>query len=214
MPDDLDLSKAATHLASGLPAGVVAYAVREAIVDRLMDHLQFERVGRTIEGQVRPFRRRRNLAAKALASLADAAGKTIGPETGMFPYIAVQAMPFGDRDHPGQVAVVLDVGQIRGERACECQRQQHLRKQKRTTLWSPSTPHACQDSRITANALDLAHRPRPLDRQRRVRVRNGATCAGETPSTRAASSTVSTSASSANASIAGRSCHCRARCCA
>lgn len=112
MPDDLDLSKASTHLASTLPSGVVAYAVREAVVDRLMDHMQFERVGRTIEGQVRLFRRRRNLAAEALAPLATAAGKTIGPETGMFPYIAVQTMPFGDRDHPGQVALVLDVGLV------------------------------------------------------------------------------------------------------
>jgi hypothetical protein len=111
MPEDLDLSKAGTHLASSLPAGVVAYAVREAVVDHLMV-LQFERVGRTIEGQVRMFRRRRNLAAEALASVATAAGKTIGPETGMFPYIAVQAIPFGDRDHPGQVALVLDVGLV------------------------------------------------------------------------------------------------------
>jgi hypothetical protein len=112
MPDDIELSKANTHLASGLPAGVVAYAVREAVVDRLMDHLEFERVGRGIDGQARLFRRRINLAAQALAALADAAGKTIGPETGTFPYIAVQAMPFGDRDHPGQVALVLDVGVV------------------------------------------------------------------------------------------------------
>jgi hypothetical protein len=110
MPDNLDLDQAATHLASELPAAVVAYAVREAVVDRLMDHLQFEHVGRGIDGQARLFRRRRNLAAEALAPLADAAGKTIGPETGTFPYIAVQAMPFGDRDHPGRVALVLDVG--------------------------------------------------------------------------------------------------------
>lgn len=112
MPDDLDLSTATTHLASGLPSTVVAYAVREAVVDRLMDHMGFERVGRTIEGQVRLFRRKHNLAAEALAPLASAAGKTIGPETGVFPYIAVQAMPFGDRDHPGQVALVLDVGTV------------------------------------------------------------------------------------------------------
>jgi hypothetical protein len=112
MPHDLDLSKAATHLASTLAAAIVAFAVREAVVDRLMDHMEFERVGRTIEGQVRLFRRRFNLAAEALAELATAAGKTIGPETGMFPYIAVQAMPFGDRDHPGQVALVLDAGLV------------------------------------------------------------------------------------------------------
>lgn len=111
MPADLDLSKAATHLASELAAVIVAYAVREAVVDRLMD-MEFERVGRAIEGTVRMFRRRFNLAAQALAQLATAAGKTIGPETGMFPYIAVQAMPFGDRDHPGQVALVLDAGLV------------------------------------------------------------------------------------------------------
>jgi hypothetical protein len=92
---------------------IVAYAVREAVVDRLMD-MEFERVGRAIEGTVRMFRRRFNLAAQALAQLATAAGKTIGPETGMFPYIAVRAMPFGDRDHPGQVALVLDAGLVNG----------------------------------------------------------------------------------------------------
>jgi hypothetical protein len=112
MPADLDLSKASTHLASSLASAIVAFAVREAVVDRLMDHMEFERVGRTIEGQVRLFRRRFNLAAQALADLAIAAGKTIGPETGMFPYIAVQAMPFGDRDHPGQVTLVLDAGLV------------------------------------------------------------------------------------------------------
>lgn len=112
MPADLDLGRATTHLASTLASAIVAFAVREAVVDRLMDHMEFERVGRTIEGQVRLFRRRFNLAAQALADLATAAGKTIGPETGMFPYIAVQAMPFGDRDHPGQVALVLDAGLV------------------------------------------------------------------------------------------------------
>ncbi len=100
MPDSVDLSQSASHLASELASAIVAYAVREAVVDRLMDHMQFERVGRGIEGQARLFRRKFNLAAEALADLAAAAGKTIGPETGMFPYIAVQAMPFGDRGSP------------------------------------------------------------------------------------------------------------------
>src|SRR6266508_6560572 len=49
MPADLDLSKASTHLASSLASAIVAFAVREAVVDRLMDHMEFERVGRTIE---------------------------------------------------------------------------------------------------------------------------------------------------------------------
>jgi signal transduction histidine kinase len=110
--DAIDLTEATTHLASTLASAIIAFAVREAVVDRLIDHLEFERVGRTIEGQVRLFRRRVNLAANALSDLATAAGKTIGPETGMFPYIAVQAIPFGDRDHPGQVALVLDAGHV------------------------------------------------------------------------------------------------------
>jgi hypothetical protein len=114
MPDDLDLSKAVELLPSGdlVPSAVVAYAVREAVVDRLIDHLGFERVGATVEGQVRLFRRRVNLAAQALAPLADAAGKEIGPETGTFPYLAVQAMPLGDRDRSGPVALVLDAGVV------------------------------------------------------------------------------------------------------
>lgn len=110
-PDTLDLSSADSGFPSTLPAGVLCFAVRDAVVDRLVDTMGFERVGRrAVEGQIQLFRRKLNLAADALAGVATATGQEIGPETGVFPYLGVQCIPFGDRNSPGKVAVVLDAG--------------------------------------------------------------------------------------------------------
>jgi hypothetical protein len=112
LPKTLILHSATKHLAQDLPSAIVAYAVREAVVDHLIDEEKFERVGGGPIGQARLFRRRRNIAAQALEPLAAAAGKALTDEAGTFPYLAVQSMPFGERDLPGQVALVLDAGVI------------------------------------------------------------------------------------------------------
>jgi hypothetical protein len=113
LPGDLDVARASTFLPSALPSAVTCFAVRNAVVDRLVDHSGFELIGRgSVQAPTRLFRRQRNLAADALSQAAQAAGETIGPETGVFPYLAVQCIPFGDSRIPGQIALVLDAGLV------------------------------------------------------------------------------------------------------
>jgi len=111
LPPDVDLSEANASVPSLLPAEVLCFAVRDAVIDRLIDGYGFERVGRGIEGQIRLFRRKHNIAADALGGIATAAGETIDPETGVFPYLGVQCIPLPNSDGAGaKVALVLDAG--------------------------------------------------------------------------------------------------------
>lgn len=93
LPKALILSSAVKHLTQDLPARVVARAVREAVVDRLIDHHGFEHVGGGGIDQVRLVLRTKNVAAEALEPLASSLGKELSADAGTFPYVAVQAMP-------------------------------------------------------------------------------------------------------------------------
>jgi hypothetical protein len=108
---DVDVSTAVAVLPPLLPDAVIAHALREAVVDRLVDESRFERLNRGIDAPTRLFRRERNIAAEALSSVAK--GDEIGTEAGVFPYLAVQGISLGDETKAsGKVAIVLDAGLV------------------------------------------------------------------------------------------------------
>src|SRR5262245_26344464 len=106
LPDDVDLTGAVAVLPEGLPPEVVAFAAREAVVDRLVDQHGFELLPGSFLGPNRLFRRRDNLAARAL-------GRKLQEETGMYPLLAVQGIVLpASGDAPPRAAVVLDSGLV------------------------------------------------------------------------------------------------------
>jgi len=66
-------------------------------------NLGFERLPGRLDAPVRLFRRRRNLAAKAI-------GREVESATGIYPLLSVQgAVLSGDEREPGPIRIVLDV---------------------------------------------------------------------------------------------------------
>jgi hypothetical protein len=111
LPATVDVASAVEVLPQLLPDAVVAHALREAVVDRLVDRSGFERLNRGIGAPTRLFRREHNIAAKALSSVANE--DEIGNEAGVFPYLAVQGISLGDETKAtGKVAIVLDAGLV------------------------------------------------------------------------------------------------------
>jgi hypothetical protein len=101
LPADLGSDRWESHAIAGLPARVVAFAVRDGAV-RHLTALGFERLPGHPEAPARLYRRRNNLARKAFAALKD--------EVGMFPLVAVQDFVLDeDEDRPGHVALIVDV---------------------------------------------------------------------------------------------------------
>jgi hypothetical protein len=106
LPEDLDLSGAVAVLPEALPPEVVAYAAREAVVDRLIDRDGFEKLPGSFKAPVRMFRRRHNLAARAL-------GRELQEETGMYPLLSVQGIVLpASGETPARPAIVLDAGLV------------------------------------------------------------------------------------------------------
>jgi hypothetical protein len=106
LPDDLDLSGAVSVLPEALPPEVVAFAAREAVVDRLIDRDGFEKLPGSIKAPVRLFRRKRNLAARAL-------GRELQEETGMYPLLSVQGIVLpASGETAARAAIVLDAGLV------------------------------------------------------------------------------------------------------
>jgi hypothetical protein len=106
LPGDLDLSDAVAVLPEALPPEVVAYAAREAVVDRLIDRDGFEKLSGSFRAPVRLFRRKHNLAARAL-------GRELQEETGMYPLLSVQGIVLpASADAESRAGVVLDAGLI------------------------------------------------------------------------------------------------------
>lgn len=102
LPDALDAVETETVSIVDLPAAVTAFAIREAIADRLVID-GFERLPGSIGRPIRLFRRLKNLAEEAL-------GGQLRAGTGIFPAATVQGICLTDDDvQPGPVGAVLDV---------------------------------------------------------------------------------------------------------
>jgi hypothetical protein len=106
LPDEVDLSQATAVLPEALPPEVVAFAAREAVVDRLIDRDGFEKLPGSFKAPVRLFRRKHNLAARAL-------GRELQEETGMYPLLSVQGIVLpAAAEARARAAIVLDAGLV------------------------------------------------------------------------------------------------------
>jgi hypothetical protein len=106
LPDEVDLSQATAVLPEALPPEVVAFAAREAVVDRLIDRDGFEKLPGSFKAPVRLFRRKHNLAARAF-------GRELQEETGMYPLLSVQGVVLpAAADTRARAAIVLDAGLV------------------------------------------------------------------------------------------------------
>jgi hypothetical protein len=102
LPDDLLIGDWELRPMASLPARVVAFGVRDALLIRLRG-LGFERLPGRLDSPLRLYRRKLNLAEEAF-------GTTLADGVGTFPVYALQEIVLtGDETQPGSVGLIVDI---------------------------------------------------------------------------------------------------------